>query len=73
MRAKGRVLVADAVVLPGGKADWGKLLDIQMMVVVPGKERTKEEFAALFKQAGLKLARVIPTSCPLSVIEAVRA
>jgi hypothetical protein len=73
MGAKGRVLVADAVVSPGGQADWGKLLDIQMMVVVPGKERTKEEFAALFKRSGLKLTRVIPTNCPLSVVEAVRA
>jgi hypothetical protein len=71
MPAKGRVLVADAVVPPGDKADWGKLLDIQMMVVVSGKERTKDEFAALFKRAGLKLTRVIPTRCPLSLVEAV--
>ena len=73
MHAKGRILVADAVVSPGDQADWGKLLDIQMMVVVPGKERTKEEFATLFKRAGLKLTRVIATDCPLSVVEAVRA
>ena len=73
MNPKGRILVADAVIPPGDKPDWGKLLDIQMMVVVQGKERTKEEFAALFKRAGLKLIRVIPTRCPLSLIEAVRA
>jgi hypothetical protein len=73
MNAGGRVLVADAVVLPVEKPDWGKLLDIQMMVVVPGKERTKEEFAALFERAGLELTRVIPTDCPLSLIEGVAA
>jgi hypothetical protein len=73
MNAKGRILVADPVVPPGDKPDWGKLLDIQMMVVVPGKERTKEEFAALFKHASLKLTRVIKTNCPLSLVEAVRA
>jgi SAM-dependent methyltransferase len=73
MNPKGRILVADPVIPPGDKPDWGKLLDIQMMVVVSGKERTKEEFAALFKRAGLKLTRVIPTRCPLSLVEAVRA
>lgn len=73
MNPKGRILVADPVIPPGDKPDWGKLLDIQMMVVVPGKERTKEEFAALFKRAGLKLTRVLPTGCPLSLVEAVRA
>ena len=73
MNAGGRILVADSVVPPAEKPDWGKLLDIQMMVVVPGKERTKEEFAALFKRAGLKLTRIIPTKCPLSLIEGVAA
>jgi len=73
MNPGGRILVADAVVLPVEKPDWGKLLDIQMMVVVPGKERTKEEFAALFRRAGLRLTRIIPTRCPLSVVEGVAA
>jgi hypothetical protein len=71
MNPGGRVLVADAVVLPVEKPDWGKLLDIQMMVVVPGKERTRAEFAALFERAGLELTRVISTDCPLSLIEGV--
>ena len=73
MNPGGRILVADAVVPPAEKPDWGKLLDIQMMVVVPGKERTKQEFAALFKRAGFRLTRIIPTRCPLSVVEGVAA
>ena len=73
MNPRGRVLVADAVVPPAETPDWGKLLDIQMMVVVPGKERTKEEFAALFKRPGFRLTRIIPTNCPLSVVEGVAA
>jgi hypothetical protein len=71
MNPNGRILVADAVIPPGLRPDWGKLLDIQMMVVVPGKERTKGEFAALFARAGLRLTRIIPTKCPLSLIEGV--
>ena len=71
MNQQGRVLVADPVISSGNNPEWGKLLDIQMMVLLSGKERTKTEFAALFKRAGLKLTRVIPTSCPLSVVEGV--
>jgi hypothetical protein len=72
MSAKGKVLVVDAVIAPGNEPDRGKLLDIQMLVI-GGRERTKQEFASLFRQAGLKLTRVVPTKCPLSIVEGVRA
>jgi hypothetical protein len=72
MNARGRVLVVDSVIPRGNKPDRGKLLDIQMLVI-GGRERTKEEFAAVFRTAGLRLARVIPTSSPLSIVEGVRA
>jgi len=72
MREKGRVLVVDAVISPGNHPDRGKLLDMQMLVI-GGRERTKQEFATLFRDAGLKLIRVVPTKCPLSIVEGVRA
>jgi len=72
MNEKGRVLVVDNVIPPGNDPSWGKLVDIQMLVI-GGRERTKKEFAGIFKQAGLKLMRVVATKCPLSIIEAVRA
>jgi hypothetical protein len=71
MNAKGRVLVLDAVIQPGNAADRGKLLDVQMFAI-GGRERTKPGFAALFKEAGLRLTRVIRTSCPLSIVEGAR-
>jgi hypothetical protein len=40
---------------------------------VGGKERTPEEFGALFAACGLRLTRIVPTGRPLSVIEAVPA
>jgi SAM-dependent methyltransferase len=73
MNPKGRVLIADPVISADNRPEWGKLLDIQMMVLLSGRERTKDEFAVLFRKAGLKLTRVIPTKCPLSLVEAVRA
>jgi hypothetical protein len=72
MNEMGRVLVADSVIRPGNDPDRGKLLDMQMLII-GGRERTKQEFAALFRKAGLRLTRVIPTKCPLSLVEGARA
>ena len=73
MNQKGRVLVIDSVIAPGNDPDRGKLIDMQMFVVTGGRERTRTEFATVFREAGLKLARVVPTKCPLSIVEGVRA
>jgi hypothetical protein len=72
MSEKGRVLVVDSVIPPGNDPDRGKIIDMQMLIV-GGRERTKQEFVKLFRDAGLKLTRVVPTKCPLSIIEGVRA
>lgn len=70
MAPGGRVFVAEHVIRPGNAADWGKMLDINMLVLTGGRERTKEEFAALFARAGLRLRRVHKTAAALSVLEA---
>jgi predicted O-methyltransferase YrrM len=67
----GRVLVAEMVVTPPGVPHYAKLLDLEMLVWQRGLERTEEEFARLFRSAGLRLVRVVPTPGPISVIEAV--
>lgn len=72
MKDDGRVLVIDSVIPPGNDPGYVKLLDIEMLII-GGRERTKAEFAPLFREAGLKLTRVIPTKGPLSIVEGVRA
>ena len=72
MNERGRVLVIDNVIPAGNAPGWGKLLDIQMLII-GGRERTRVEFAEMFKKAGLKLTRVVPTKCALSIVEGVRA
>jgi hypothetical protein len=72
MNEKGKILVVDNVIAPGNAPAWGKLLDIQMLII-GGRERTKKEFSAMFAEAGLKLTRVMPTKGPLSIVEGVRA
>ena len=70
MAPDGRVLVVEHVIRPGNAPDWAKLLDINMLVLPGGQERTKEEFAALFTRAGLRLKRIHKTASALSVLEA---
>jgi hypothetical protein len=73
MAKNGRVLLAETIIPKGNDPHFGKLLDINMMVIPGGQERTKAEFADLFAQAGLKLKRVIETATPVCILEAVRA
>jgi hypothetical protein len=71
MADDGRVLVIDHVVAAGNRFDWGKLIDVNMMVMMGSKERTKEEFRQLFARAGLRLKRVVRTASSLSILEGV--
>ncbi|WP_095990213.1 methyltransferase [Cystobacter fuscus] len=73
MPEHGRILVVDTVIPPGNTPHDGKLLDVLMMMSLPGRERTEEEFRQLFAQAGLRLTRVIHTPAALSIAEAVAA
>lgn len=73
MKPNGRVLLVEAVIADGNNQDFGKLLDLEMLVSPGGKERTAAEYEELFTRAGLRLTRIVPTKSPYSVIEAVAA
>ncbi len=66
-RRDGRVILLEAVIPPGNQPDFGKLIDIEMLLMPGGRERTADEFASLFDRAGFELARIVPTESPLSV------
>ena len=66
---KTRVVLMESVVTPGNEPHFAKWLDLEMMLLPGGKERTEAEFAKLFDGAGLKLTRVVPTKGALSVVE----
>jgi len=71
MARNGRLLLVEMVVPEPGANCFSKLLDLNMLVMTGGRERTKSEFCALFKAAGYKLTRIVPTMAPQSVIEAI--
>jgi hypothetical protein len=68
MKPTARLFVADVVVSP--ESDFGKWGDLLMLVLLAGKERTKEEFQSLFAGAGFTLDEVIETGSPLKLIVA---
>jgi hypothetical protein len=55
-----RVLIVDAVIQPGNEPDGEKWLDLLMLVLLRGRERTEEEWRALLAGAGFRLERVEP-------------
>ena len=70
MTKKSRALLVDMIVPDTNSASFSKLLDLNMMVMTGGRERTKAEFHALLDAANYRVTRTIPTMAPQSVIEA---
>ena len=67
--ADGRLLVVDAVIPPGNDPHPAKIVDMVMMGVLTGRERTEDELAALFTASGFTLNRVLPTHSMLAIAE----
>lgn len=69
MPEKAKLLVVEHVLPPGNEPSFGKLLDLTMLLLPGGVERTAEEFRRLYEEAGFRLTRVVPTDGDLSVVE----
>jgi trans-aconitate methyltransferase len=63
-----RVLIAESVIRPGNDPDGAKWLDLLMLVLAGGRERTEAEWRSLLERAGLEAVRVedglIEATCP---------
>ena len=68
----GKVILLESVIASGNTPDFGKFIDIEMLLFPGGRERTADEFRSLFERSGFRLTKVVPTKSPLSVVEAVR-
>ena len=66
----GILLLVEMVVPEDDTSCFSKLLDLNMLVMNGGRERTRAEFHTLLRTAGYKLTKVVPTLAPQSVIEA---
>jgi DNA-binding MarR family transcriptional regulator len=69
----GKVIIVDGYLLPGGRRDATRLLDLEMFVLCgAGRERRKPEFRRLLHRAGLKLLRsqaLAGTTCMIIAVK----
>jgi len=63
-----RLMVVESVIPETPEFDMGKWMDLNMMVMATGRERTAAEFRDLLAQAGFALEQLVPTRSPLSIV-----
>jgi hypothetical protein len=66
----GKLLLVELVIAPGNAADLGKVIDLEMLVIASGQERTEAGYRQLLAGAGWRLTRVLPTKSPTQIVEA---
>jgi hypothetical protein len=69
----GKICLLEMPVGPANEPGMAKWIDLEMLAVAGGRERTEAEYAELFSKAGLRLGRVVRTASPIAVIEALKA
>lgn len=66
----GKLLLIEAILPPANQHAFSKFMDLNMLVMTGGRERTEAEYRALFEVSGFRLSRVVSTQSEFKVIEA---
>lgn len=69
----GTLFIFEYVLAGQNERHIGNIVDLWLLLMLGAKERTSDQYAELLSKAGFKLANVIPTACPVSIIEALPA
>ncbi len=67
-----RMLIIDAVIPGPNEPHFAKFLDLEMLMLPGGMERTAVEFETLLATSGFRMTRIVPTPSPISIVEAVK-
>jgi hypothetical protein len=73
MPTHARVLIIETVVPPTPGPHLSKELDIAMMALPGGMERTQDEYGGLASKSALRLKLIVETMSPYSILEMVAA
>src|SRR5215210_1014980 len=65
----GRLLVVEPIIQPGNEPDSAKFSDLNMLVMLGGRERTTDDFGRIYAEAGFRLTDIIPTGSPFNILE----
>ena len=65
-----RLIVVEVLVPDSAGPDHSKVLDIMMLAVTGGRERTRDQYEKLLAETGFELQRVVPTRSSYFIVEA---
>lgn len=71
MAKDATLIVIEQVIGEANALPDAKFMDLNMLVITGGIERTQAEYAALFEKAGFRLTHATPTTSPVAILEAV--
>src|SRR5207244_2150993 len=66
---RGKLLLVEFVLPPANQPGIGKVVDIQMLLLTGGRERTEDEYRTLLDRGGFQLVEVTATKSPMCIIE----
>lgn len=61
MPDQSKLLLVESIIPPGNEPDPAKFIDMIMLLMAGGRERTEAEYRSLLRSNGFELTRVIPT------------
>jgi len=67
-KTNSRVILIENVIPETPEYSFSKWLDLSMMMLTGGRERTAAEYRQLLEKAGLEVEQIVPTSAGLSLI-----
>ena len=68
--ADGALLLVELGLSEPNQPSGGKIIDLFMLVLTGGRERTPDEYRSLLARAGFRLNRVVPTGSDFVILEA---
>jgi hypothetical protein len=73
MKPNSRLLIIEMLLSTGNTPHPGKMIDMIMLTLPGGQERTEPEYGVLLDKAGFRLTQVVPTESAVSIVEALPA
>jgi len=71
MASGSKLLIIERLIVPDNQPSASKALDIAMLVLTGGRERTREQYRELLASAGFTLRRIVDASLGISLMEAI--
>ena len=72
LKAGQRLLIVERVIPNNFEYHWSRMVDMTMLVMTGGKERTENEYSSLCEKAKLKIHRIIDLPCGFNIIECLK-